>query len=522
MRLHELFSQVAPQGGKRNKPQGGKPEGGKRNKCLLPLQDPEVTGIRIDSRRIEPGDLFVAAAGEHLDGRSFVAGAVRRGAAAVLGQGPAPAELTVPWVEVDEPRRWLGPLAARLFGQPHERLKLIGITGTNGKSTVAALITRMLEAAGRATGTLGTLGYHFGKIAYVATRTTPEACDFFRTLEEMRANGARAAVMEVSSHALVLGRVAEARYDLALFTNLTRDHLDFHGDLESYFAAKRRLFDQLKPAGCSVVSIADDYGRRLASELGNPLTFGPGGHVEAAGASLTLDGIRGAISTPRGEVRFESRLIGRYNLDNLVAAVAAAEAMGLDHEAMATGIARQPPLAGRFEAVARGQSFPVLIDYAHTPGALEASLRSIAELTERRIALVFGCGGDRDRGKRPLMGRIAGELADLPVVTSDNPRGEDPMEIISAVEEGLRSSDNRDYLIEPERRAAIRHAVAVAAAGEDWLVVVAGKGHENFQLVAGRRRAFSDREEIEEAIRESRVGATGDLVAPQTLGESRG
>ncbi len=504
MRLHELLFD-GPQGARR-----------------LPLQDPDIRGIRIDSRQIEPGDLFVAFAGERFDGRAFASEAARQGAVAVLGQGLAPVELTVPWVEVEEPRRWIGPLAARLYGYPHQRLKLIGVTGTNGKSTVTALLACMLEAAGHPCGILGTLGYHFGVgpegrkrniVAHAAARTTPEACDVFRTLEEMRAKGARAAVMEVSSHALVMGRVAGARYDLALFTNLTRDHFDFHGDIESYYAAKRSLFDQLKPGGRAVISIAGDHGRRLASELRKvgpkPLTFGPGGDVEAAGAELTLQGIRGSISTPRGELRFASRLIGRYNLENLVAAVAAAEALELDHEAVAAGISRQPTLPGRLEAVTCGQPYPVLIDYAHTPGALEAALRSVAELTDRRVALVFGCGGDRDRGKRPLMGRIAGQLAALPVVTSDNPRGEDPQAIMLAVEKGLKQSGNQDYRMMPERREAIRRAIAVAGAGEDWLVMVAGKGHESFQLVAGRRTAFSDRETLEAAIREACGGAAG-------------
>ncbi len=500
MRLHELLIELpAPR---------------------LPLENPQVTGIQIDSRRVEPGDLYVAIVGERFDGRSFAGEAAARGAVAVLGPGPAASGVPVPWVEVDEPRRWLGPIAARLHGYPHQRLQLIGITGTNGKSTVAALIARMLEAAGRPAGILGTLGYHFGKIAYTAARTTPEASDVFRTLEEMRANGARAAVMEVSSHALALGRVAGARYDLALFTNLTRDHFDFHGDLESYFAAKHSLFDQLKPGGRSVVSIADDYGRRLAAELEGAVTFGDGGQVSAGEAHLTMDGIRGSIATPRGELRFESRLIGRYNLENLVAAVAAAEALELPHPAVASGLARQPPLAGRLESVDCGQPYPVLIDYAHTPGALEAVLRSVAELTERRIVLVFGCGGDRDRGKRPIMGRIAGELAALPVVTSDNPRGEDPQAILSAVEDGLKASGNADYRMVPERREAIRRAVAIAAAGDDWLVLVAGKGHEQFQLVAGRRTVFSDRDELEAAIRTSPRRGAGDTTPRRAADET--
>ena len=510
MRLHELLSGIAPAG----------------NTLAavthhLPTQNPEVTGIRIDSRRIEPGDVFVAFAGERFDGREFAADAAKRGAVAVLGEGPAPAGLTVPWVAVEEPRRWIGPLAAHLYGYPHQRMRLIGVTGTNGKSTVTALIARMLEAAGQPSGLLGTLGYHFGKLAYTAARTTPEACDVFRTLEEMRSRGAEAAVMEVSSHALVLYRVAGATYDLALFTNLTRDHLDFHPDLESYFAAKRSLFDQLKPDGRAVVGIGDEYGRRLAAELDTAVTFGPGGDVEAADAELTLDGIRGSVSTPRGDVRFASPLIGRYNLENLVAAVAAAEALELDHEAVAAGIARQATLSGRLEAVDLGQPYPVLIDYAHTPGALEAALRSVAELTDRRIALVFGCGGDRDRGKRPIMGRIAGELAALPVVTSDNPRSEDPMAIIQAVEAGLKESGNPDYRLIPERREAIRRAINIASAGDDWLVLVAGKGHEAFQLVDGRRTAFSDREVLETAIGEHRGKASGSRPVG-TLGVHRG
>ena len=516
MRLHDLFF-VPPEGGKRDL--NALPE------AKLPLQDPEVTGIQIDSRRVESGDLFVATVGEQFDGRDFAAEAAERGAVAVLGQGSAPPELTVPWVSLEEPRRWIGPLAARLYGYPHERLKLVGVTGTNGKSTVIALIARMLEAAGHPSGMLGTLGYRFGKLSYTAARTTPEACDVFRTLEEMRSAGARSAVMEVSSHALVLGRVAGARYDLALFTNLTRDHFDFHGDIESYYAAKRSLFDQLKPDGRAVVGIADDYGRRLAEELGeampNLLTFGPGGDIQAKDAELTLKGIQGSISTPRGDVRFASPLIGRYNLENLLAAVAAAEAMELDHEAIAAGISRQPTLPGRLESLDCGQPYPVLIDYAHTPGALEAALRSVAELTDLRIALVFGCGGDRDRGKRPLMGKIAGELAALPVVTSDNPRGEDPQAIMLAVEEGLKESGNRDYRMMPARQEAIRRAVAVASGGKGWLVMVAGKGHERFQLVAGKRTVFSDREELEKAIRQSSGGSDGGSLGT-ALEECRG
>lgn len=493
MRLHQLMSVLPPR--------------------RLPDEDPEVTGIQHDSRQVSPGDLFVAIVGDHFDGRSFVAQAVDRGAVAVFGPGPVPAGLQVPWVETAEPRRWLGPISARLYGQPHEALRLVGITGTNGKSTVTSLAARMLEAAGTPCGTLGTLGRRFGDVSYPPSRTTPEACEVFGTLDEMRSSGAEAVVMEVSSHALALGRVAGAAYDVAAFTNLTRDHLDFHGDLESYFAAKRRLFDMLKPGGRSVVGIGDEYGRRLAEALDSPLTFGSEGDVRAARVKLDLKGIRGTIATPRGELDFDSPLLGRYNLENLLAAVAVAEALELPHPAVAEGIARQPPLPGRLQPIEAGQGFPALIDYAHTPAALEAALRSVSELTDHKIVLVFGCGGDRDPGKRPLMGRIGGDLSSLPVVTSDNPRTEDPQAIMSAVEEGVRESGSTTYRMVPDRREAIRRAVAVASASPGWMVLIAGRGHEDVQLVGAERIPFSDAQELESALRDAEAQElTADLV----------
>ena len=482
MRLHELLADLAP----------GDP----------PAENPEVTGISHDSRQIRSGDLFVAIVGEQFDGRSFAATAVASGAVAVLGPAPMAEELPVPWVEAPHPRRLLGPLSARLFGQPHEQLKMVGITGTNGKSTVTALAARILDAAGLPAGALGTLGRHFGEINYPPSRTTPEASEVFSTLAEMRASGAEAVAMEVSSHALSLGRVEGLLFDVALFNNLTRDHLDFHGDLESYFAAKRSLFDRLKPGGRSVIFIGDDYGRRLAAALDEPLTFGLEGDVEVRDAKLDLQGIRGTIATPRGDLCFESSLIGRYNLDNLVAAVAVAEALELPHEAIAAGIADQGPIAGRLEPVSAGQPFPALIDYAHTPAALEAALCSIAELTRRRIVVVFGCGGDRDRGKRPIMGQIAGELAHLLVVTSDNPRTENPQSILIEVEDGVKASGNDEYRIVPDRKEAIRRAVTVASSGGPWVVLVAGRGHEAVQIIGDQRIPFSDRDELRQALAE--------------------
>ena len=474
--------------------------------------DPEVFGVRHDSRTVEPGELFVTWSGAKFDGRLFAGQAIERGAVAILADRPRPAETQggIPWLESADPRGLLGDLAAPLYGHPDRALTLVGVTGTNGKSTVVELCANILEAAGLPCGRIGTLGYTFAgddlAAGRPAERTTPEASDLFRLLAAMRDRGARAAAMEVSSHALVQGRVRGARFDVGLFTNLTRDHLDFHGDLETYYSAKRRLFDVLKPGGRGVANLDDSSGRRLAGELGLVHTFGSSGSgaaVRPAGVDLDGEGMRGALATPRGQVRFRSPLLGRYNLSNLLAAAAAGEALELPLEAIAAGIERTRPLAGRMDAVRAGQPFLAVVDYAHTDAALGAAIRSLRELTGTKVVVVFGCGGDRDPGKRPMMGRIAGDLADLPIATSDNPRSEDPLAILSAVEEGLKASTNRNYRIVPDRREAIRRAVTVAMGG-GWSVLVAGKGHENEQIVGNQRLPFSDRSELERAIVEQR------------------
>lgn len=474
--------------------------------------DPEVFGVRHDSRTVEPGELFVTWSGAKFDGRLFAGQAIERGAVAILADSPRPAETPreIPWLEAADPRALLGDLAAPLYGHPDRALTLVGVTGTNGKSTVVELCANILESAGLPCGRIGTLGYTFDgddlAAGRPAERTTPEASDLFRLLAAMRDRGARAAAMEVSSHALVQGRVRGARFDVGLFTNLTRDHLDFHGDFETYYAAKRRLFEALKPAGRGVANLDDAYGRRLADELGLVHTFGSSGSgaaVRPAGVNLDAEGMHGALATPRGQVRFRSALLGRYNLSNLLAAAAAAEALELPFDAIAAGIAKTRPLAGRMDAVRAGQPFLAVVDYAHTDAALGAAIRSLRELTGTKVVVVFGCGGDRDPGKRPMMGKIAGDLADLPIATSDNPRSEDPLAILSAVEEGLKASTNRNYRIVPDRREAIRRAVTVAMGG-GWSVLVAGKGHENEQIVGNQRLPFSDRNELERAIVEQR------------------
>ncbi len=436
----------------------------------------------------------------------------------------------MPWIGVDDPRALLGPVAARLYGPLHERLLLVGITGTNGKGTVARLMAAILDAAGRPAATGGTLGYRFAGRDYAGDldgggpRTTLEASELFRVLHAMADDGARSVAMEVSSHGLEMRRVAGVEFDLGVFTNLSRDHLDFHGDLESYFRAKRRLFvDHLRrepsPRPRAVICLGDEWAGRLAAELrgrlgaGAVLTCGAedDADVRTAGARLDLDGTAATIVTPRGEIEVASPLLGRFNLANVLTAAAAAEALELEHEAIVRGVAAVEPLPGRMEPVRRGQGFPALVDYAHTPAGLAAALGSLRELSARRIAVVFGCGGDRDRGKRPLMGRVAGELADLVIATSDNPRHEDPEAILDDLEPALGATGT-PYRRLSDRRQAIRQAVAVAAGrldGHEWTVLVAGKGHEAVQIVGDRRTPFSDREELERALADLAEDADG-------------
>lgn len=471
--------------------------------ALRSESDPEVTGISQSSLFVKEGYLFVALVGKQFDGRAFIDDALERGAVAVMATGPPPPGYEGVWLEADDPRWLIGPLAGRIYGNPDSQMLMVGVTGTNGKSTVAFLTVSILEAAGFPTGTIGTLGHQFAGRVINADRTTPEASNMYRLLAHMRDAGAKAVCAEVSSQGLALGRVEGLSFDVGIFTNLTRDHFDFHRDFEDYFACKRRLFDQLKPQGKAVINLDDPYGRRLAAELPQLTTYGAGGDVCSRSVEYSSRGIKGQLTTPRGEFEFESPLLGTYNLINIVAAAAAAEALEIDHEAIAAGIASQSPLTGRLEPIECGQTFPVVIDYAHTDAALEATLRALRSFLPQKILLVFGCGGDRDPGKRLLMGRVAGELADMSIITTDNPRGEDPLAIIAAVEEGIKDSGNSNYRILPDRREAIRRAIGLA--DDDWVVLVAGKGHEDFQIVGDKRSSFSDHREVIQAL-EERLG----------------
>ena len=472
-------------------------------------QDFEITGVTHDSRKVREGDLFVALIGARLDGRVFVEEAHARGAAGILSVGAPPAEYHGPWLRSGDPRAAMGQLAARLAEHPDRELTMVGVTGTNGKSSVVAMVAAVLEAAGRSSGTVGTLGHRFGDLTIESGRTTPEATDLYPLLRSIVERGGQALVMEVSSHALELERVAGVEFDVAVFTNLSRDHFDFHDGFEEYFAAKRRLFGQLKPGGRAVVNLDDPYGRRLAEDLTERsievITFAErDADVSVVEAQLTIDGIRAVLATPGGEIALDSRLRGRFNLLNLLAAVGCAHALGLDATSIADGVRGLGGVAGRLEPVERGQPFPVFIDFAHTDAALSAALRSLREIAAgRKIACVFGCGGNRDRGKRVLMGRVAGELADLAIVTSDNPRREDPLTIIAAVKQGLEESGSAEYRVIPDRRQAIAQVVAMA--DESWLLLVAGKGHEEGQTIGDDVRPFSDREELIAAL-EKRFG----------------
>jgi UDP-N-acetylmuramoyl-L-alanyl-D-glutamate--2,6-diaminopimelate ligase len=470
----------------------------------------EVAGVCHDSRRVEPGDLFVTWRGDRWDGASFVEEAARRGAVAVLTDPRSPVPL-LPWLVAPEPRLLLAPLASRVYEHPDRELLMVGVTGTNGKTTTVALIAALLEGAGCPSARLGTLGYRFRDLQFPGERTTPEASDLHRVLRRAHDAGAMAAVMEVSSHALVQGRVDCASFDLGVFLNLTRDHLDFHPTMEEYFAAKASLFERLDDDGRAAISIDGPWGQRLATLHPGAITFGERGAVRFGELRLTPNGIAARIATPRGEIAIRSRLIGGYNAQNLLAAVAAAEALELSSEVYAPALEDAERLPGRMEPVDRGQPYPVIIDYAHTDGALRAALEAMRGLDwptgiegvggVGRLIVVFGCGGDRDRGKRPLMGRAAGELADYAILTSDNPRSEEPAAILEAIEGGIASVPGAQWEVVPDRRQAIRRAIALAAPGTG--VLIAGKGHERVQLLGNRQVPFVDRDEAEKAIEES-------------------
>ena len=455
----------------------------------------EVLDLAYDARAVAPGTLFFCVRGGRADGHDFASAAVERGAVALVVERPL--ELPVPQLVVADARPAMAVVADEFFGRPTEELELLGITGTNGKTTTAFLLHSILDAAGRRPGLLGTIEARIGGRVRPVVRTTPEAIDLQRTFRQMLGCGDASCALEASSHASDLHRLDRVRFDALVFTNLSQDHLDFHGTLDRYFDAKRRLF-LADPAPRAAINVADPWGRRLAAELRRlgrtQLTYGLVDHadIRAERLELTRHGARFVaagmdVTTP---------LRGRFNVENVLAAIAAARLVDIDARAIAAGIERLEGVPGRMEAVDEGQSFAVLVDYAHTPASLANALRAARELAGGRVLCVFGCGGDRDRGKRPEMGRVAAELADVAVVTSDNPRGEPPAAIVADVVAGAPAGALE---VEPDRRVAIEQAIGLA--GEGDVVVVAGKGHEQGQELGGVTLPFDDREVAREALR---------------------
>ena len=479
--------------------------------------DTDISSLAYDSSRVEPGALFFCVRGQRADGHDFAPGAVERGAAALVVERRL--DLPVPQVTVTDARAAMAPIAVRFWGDPTATLGVAGITGTNGKTTTAFLVRHILEAQGTQTGLLGTVKSVVGGAEEEVERTTPEAIDLQATFRRMLDAGDTACAMEVSSHALAQHRTDGVRFAVAVFTNLTQDHLDFHEGMEDYFSAKRLLFlpgDGAQPSPeIAVVNVDDPYGARIAAEVAEsgepPLrTISPtgadGADFRALDASFDATGSRFRCAWPGGEVDVRTPLAGHFNVENALAAVAACDALGVPVESAAAALADAGRAPGRFEPVEGGQSFAVLVDYAHTPDSLENVLRAARLLTDGRLICVFGCGGDRDRDKRPLMGEIAARLADRTVVTSDNPRSEDPEAIIGEILAGIPGYGNGggrdDVDVEPDRRAAIALALSEAKAGDT--VVIAGKGHEQGQeFENGRKIPFDDRTVAAELLREA-------------------
>ena len=471
-----------------------------------------VKGLVYDSRRVVPGSVFIGLKGQKTDGAAFAIQALSKGAIAVVAEGPRPTGAPgAPWITVEDGRRAMARLAAVYWGWPSRDTRVVGITGTNGKTTTAYLLSALFEAAGIRCGMLGTVVYRVGREERAATRTTPEAVDMQQMLREMVRAGCGACVMEVSSHALSQHRVDDTHFAAAVFTNLTRDHLDFHGDMESYFAAKRRLFEMLPHQAPAVVNLDDPRGAVIAAASPRTVTYAADrtADVYPRGVSHTLRGLAFEAVTPRGVLSVRSRLVGRPNVYNILAAVATAVALDVPSAAIEQGLAELPGVPGRFEVVSAAEDdITVVVDYAHTDDALKNLLETARPLASQRLITVFGCGGERDRTKRPLMGAVAARLSDLVIITSDNPRGEDPEQIIEEVKRGLvvpadraRPGEARHapkytpprttpHMTIADRKLAIERAVALARPGD--VVLLAGKGHERYQVIGDRELPFDD------------------------------
>jgi UDP-N-acetylmuramoyl-L-alanyl-D-glutamate--2,6-diaminopimelate ligase len=482
--------------------------------------DAPVTGVAYHSREVVPQGLFVALKGCRTDGHLYLAASLAQGARVVVTEQDLAPPPGVTVVRVPKARLALAHISAAFYDHPSRELTLVGITGTNGKTSTTYILEAILTAAGHRVGVVGTVNYRVGESIWPAPVTTPESLDLQRLLREMRTRGVTHVFLEVSSHALDLNRVDGAVFAAGVFTNLSQDHLDYHRDLDEYFAAKSRLFLEIlangRPSsGLAVLNLDDPWGLRLKDAVKAPvLTYGchPESQVRPLSYRFRQDGLEARLTTPAGEVEITSRLVGPFNLANILAAVATALGLGIDPDTVARGIARLPGVPGRLERFGPPEGPGVFVDYAHTPEAITQALGALETLKFSRLITVFGCGGDRDRGKRPLMGQAAAAGSQLVIVTSDNPRTEDPLAIIREIEPGLAASGlprinaaavkngESGYLVVPDRREAIRLAVSLARPGE--AVLVAGKGHEDYQIWGAERRHFDDREEVAEVLTE--------------------
>jgi UDP-N-acetylmuramoyl-L-alanyl-D-glutamate--2,6-diaminopimelate ligase len=471
--------------------------------------DVVCSGVTHDSRRVVPGAVFVALHGLNVDGTQFVPNAIAAGASAIVAEQPAPDGVDVPWMVVADARRAMALLAAEFFEHPSREMRVVGVTGTNGKTTTSYLVNAIFEAASIPCGLMGTVTYRVGDRSFDATRTTPEATEVQELLRQMASAGSGACVMEVSSHALALNRVDGTRFAAGVFTNLTRDHLDFHENMDAYFTAKRRLFEMLPADAPALINADDARAAALSAVSGLPVTYGINrpADVSAGSLSFSLEGLRFDIRLPQGTVHVESRLVGRPNVYNILAAAGVTAALGVPLDAIEHGLRELPGVPGRFElASTPGDDITIVVDYAHTDDALRNLLETARPMATRRLITVFGAGGDRDRTKRPLMGLVAARLSDVVVITSDNPRSEDPLRIIDEVKRGADPETRQSHaevVTIVDRRDAIVQAVRQAEPGD--LVLIAGKGHEKYQEIGGHTQPFDDVAVAREALASRRV-----------------
>jgi UDP-N-acetylmuramoyl-L-alanyl-D-glutamate--2,6-diaminopimelate ligase len=493
------------------------------NYHLYGNSDIDLTGISYDSRQVRPGDLFVAIKGNKKDGHRYIHDALVRGATAIVGEEIGDLQIDRLKVEVEHSRKALAEISAAFYGYPNRELRLIGVTGTSGKTTTAYIIESILQAADVKTGVIGTINYRFQGKHYPAPVTTPESLDLMRLLREMSDNGVSSVIMEVSSHAIDQGRVGDCNFKVAVFTNLSRDHLDYHVDMEAYFQTKSLLFESLGKGDpvegpFAVINIDDPRGEVLIGlTQATSITYGlkQEADVRAEDIQINRDGIGVRLILPTGEQQLTSSLIGEINLYNILAATAVAHALRIDPAFIVQGIESVKGIPGRLESVKNSRGLSLIVDYAHKPDALLKTLMTLKPLTPGRLITVFGCGGDRDTGKRPEMGLIAGNHSDLVFVTSDNPRSENPVKIVDQIEEGLYQSGlpkrkwpakpedlGQGYFIEIDRRKAIEKAVRLAT--EEDLILIAGKGHEDYQIIGEERRQFDDRLEAARAADETK------------------